>query len=261
MPRDGGGRRVRFLSYNILDGGRGREAELEEILAAQDADVVLLQEVAGQEFVRRLAARQDYSFFVGESNSRRTIALLTRLRIVEASSFRPPILRHTCLHATLEYAPNAALVLLGVHLAAPAFTLPVEFYRLLELNAIFGRLSAGGAQRTLVAGDMNSLAPGDTPDFRSLPLRVRLGIFLRGGHAARQVIGRMRAKGFVDAYRTLNPTVPGYTFPAGMPKARLDYFFVSADLAPALRECAVVMTPAGVRRASDHLPLRMELEL
>jgi endonuclease/exonuclease/phosphatase family metal-dependent hydrolase len=71
----------------------------------------------------------------------------------------------------------------------------------------------------------------------------------------------MRARRFTDAFRILNPEANGFTFPAPDPNARLDYFFVNGALCPTLRQCEVVVSPANVRSASDHLPLRLELEL
>jgi exonuclease III len=250
-----------FLTYNILDGGRGREQELFEIIAAQKADVIILQEVAEHTFVTRLAARLNANYFIAESNSERTLALLTLLTIRGASDFHPSMLRHTCLQAALEYAPHQTLTVFGIHLAAPAYTLLVELYRLRELGAIFRRIAATPAEKIIIAGDFNSIAPGDAPDFSHLPFSLRLSIFLQGGYMARQVIGRMRARGFTDVYRALHPNGNGYTLPASQPNTRLDYFFVNNALHQNIHTCDVVSTPNALKHASDHLPVRMELHL
>lgn len=250
---------LRFLTYNILDGGRGREQELFQIIAAQNADVILLQEVAEREFVEGLAGQLGLGFFIAESNSWLTIALLTRLPIVSASDYHPRILRHTCLQATLERAPGQTLSVFGVHLGAPAYTLPIELYRLRELNLILNHIRQADVAQVILGGDFNSIAPGDHPDFSGLPLRLRLSIFLQGGYLARQVIGTLRARGFMDAFRALNPNENGFTLPASRPNTRLDYFFVNAALRPHLEKCAAVVTPLGVKTASDHLPVLMEL--
>ena len=250
-----------FLTYNILDGGRGREQELFEIIAAQNADVILLQEAVEKEFVVELAARLNANYFIAESNSWRTIALLTRLPIQNASSFQPRILRHTCLQATLEYAPQKTLAIFGIHLCAPAYTLLVEMYRLRELNLILKHIAATRAEKVILAGDCNAIAPGDKPDFSHLPFSLRLSIFLQGGYVARQAIAKIRAHGFTDVFRAAHPNENGYTLPASQPNTRLDYFFVNDALRQTVRACDVVITPLGVSRASDHLPVRMEIEL
>lgn len=252
---------IRFLSYNILDGGRGREQELAQIISAQNADVVLLQEVIEKDFVVELAAQLQSECIIAESNSGRTIALLSRLKIAEFLSFRPPILRHTCLRATLEYAPRQTLELFGIHLAAPAYTFPVEMYRLRELRAILEQVAGVQTGNIILAGDFNSMAPSDAVDLRGLPWRVRAEIVLQGGLIARQVVGKIRKQGFVDGFRELHPHENGFTLPAGKARVRLDYFFLSHALVPGLRACSVVTEPEAVKHASDHLPVQMELAL
>ncbi len=252
---------VIFLTYNILDGGRGRENDLSEIIAAQNADVILLQEVVEKNFVVELAVRLKANYFIAESNSPRTIALLSRLPILKASSFHPRVLRHTCLQATLEYAPAQTFAIFGIHLAAPAYTLFVELYRLRELDLILKQIKELRAEKIVLAGDFNSIAPGDAVDLGGLPWRVRASVILQGGLIARQVIGKLRAENFVDCFRALHPREHGFTLPPNPPRVRLDYFFVNDTLRHNIRACNVVITPLGVQRASDHLPVRMVLEL
>lgn len=253
--------RLVFLTYNICDGGAGRTAELFKIVRAQDADVILLQEVMDDSPVAVLAAEQGAQCYVAESNSPRRVALISRLPIQAASSFHPVILRHGALAATLEYAPGQTLTVFGIHLSAPAFTLPVEFYRLLELRAILRDIKTRAAERMMIAGDLNSIAPGDRVALDGLPRRLRLEVLLQGGLLARQVIGRLGAAEFLDCYRALHPREDGFTLPPAPAQVRLDYFFVNRNLCANVRACEVVTAPPEVKRASDHLPVRLELEM
>jgi len=182
------------------------------------------------------------------------------LEILRAQSFHPPVLRHGLLEADLEGARGQPLALYGVHLAAPAFTLPVELYRLRELGVILNRIQAAGRERVVVAGDFNSIAPGDEVNLRGVSWFVRASLVLQGSLFARRVIARMQQKGFVDGYRCASKG-SGFTFPADAPRARLDYVFTSASLAPHIKACEVVTNPDSVERASDHLPVRLELDL
>jgi exonuclease III len=250
-----------FLIYNILDGGQGRQDALREIILSQNADVVLLQEVeSGWDLPQDWFLHSGYQYFLADSNSKRKIALLTKLRIIKTESFHPRRLRHTCLRAELEYAPGKTFTVYGLHLCAPAYTLPLEIYRLLELRAILKYARQTAADKFLVAGDFNAIAPGDKTNFKNLPFSLRLSVFLHGGYVARQVIGYLRLRGFTDAFRALHPKADGYTLPANQPNSRLDYFLLNAGLVPTLRACDVVTQPALVQQASDHLPVRMELD-
>lgn len=208
-----------------------------------------------------LAEQYSYEFFIAESNSKRTIALLSRQPITSATSFHPPILRHTCLLAAVRVDSERTLTLIGVHLAAPAYTFLVEMYRLREWKVISQHIGKTDAEMCVLAGDFNSFAPGDKVDLGGLPWTVRASVILQGGLIARQVIGSIRRAGFLDCFRELHPQEHGFTLPPEPPRVRLDYFFINEMLRPRLRACSVVTAPENVKRASDHLPVRMELDL
>lgn len=251
--------RLTFVTYNILDGGRGREQAIGEILAAQNADVILLQEVMDGRLVDALAAHLKMESYVARSNSARHVALLTKLPIRSANSFCPRILRHGLLEATLTVQAGQTLRVWGVHLSAPAYTFLVELYRLRELRAIFERIGAPRAEPAILAGDFNSIAPGDRVELKGVPWHVKASVALQGGLLARQVIGKVKRQGWMDAFRALNPQADGFTLPANPPQVRLDYIFVNPNMQSALRACEVVREPSVVRRASDHLPVRMQV--
>lgn len=254
-------RTLGVVTYNILNGGAGREAAIREVLVEQDADVVLLQEVMDEGCVRQWAKELDAELFIARGNDSLALALLTRLPLKQFASAHPAPLRHPLFHATLEDGTGEALDLFGLHLAAPAFNLPLEMYRLRELNVILKWVDAAKASRAIIGGDFNAIAPGDRPGFRQLPYWLRFSIFVQGGYVARQVIGRMNAAGYSDAYRMMHPHEAGYTLPADRPNTRLDYFFVNRALCASIRGCEVVTIPPCAARASDHLPVRMELEV
>jgi len=253
--------RVTLLTWNILDGGRGREAALGEIIASQRADLIVLQEVMAREFVTQLAARLKAQSYIAASRSGRHVALLSRLPIVAASDVQPGTLRHGLLKAQVEYASDRRLNVFGVHLAAPAYTLPVELWRRREVGFVLREAARAGRDHTVIAGDFNSIAPGDRVDLGGLPVRVRWSVYLQGGLVARQVIGKMRGAGFVDSYRALNPHADGFTLPPNPPRVRLDYIFVSRDLREALRQSRVIDVPPTSVPLSDHLPVRLDMEL
>ncbi len=47
--------KIRLLTYNILRGGQGREAEIVKVIQAVDPDVVVVQEAQGVASFRRIA--------------------------------------------------------------------------------------------------------------------------------------------------------------------------------------------------------------
>jgi endonuclease/exonuclease/phosphatase family metal-dependent hydrolase len=88
----------------------------------------------------------------------------------------------------------------------------------------------------------------------------------RGGkrliNHAGQIFGRggldlLLQAGYQDSFRTLHPEKPGFTFPAACPACRLDYIFVSPELAKRLTASAVITGLPDIcgAEASDHLPV------
>jgi exonuclease III len=73
----------------------------------------------------------------------------------------------------------------------------------------------------------------------------------------RQVIPLLLEAGYVDCYRALHPTTPGYTSHTTHPALRVDYIFAAPVFAKRLYACDLV-TGAEAERASDHFPLWAE---
>lgn len=67
-------------------------------------------------------------------------------------------------------------------------------------------------------------------------------------------------EGYIDAFRYLNSHEVGGTFPSHRPIRRVDFIFLSPDLAPCLRSAGVLRTPMTAI-ASDHYPVWAELDL
>lgn len=81
----------------------------------------------------------------------------------------------------------------------------------------------------------------------------------------REWLARFRKAGFVDSFRAAHGDIPGqYTWWSYQHFARkknngwrIDYFFVSEDLAPAIKEASIYKDVAG----SDHCPIGLKVEI
>jgi endonuclease/exonuclease/phosphatase family metal-dependent hydrolase len=112
----------------------------------------------------------------------------------------------------------------------------------------------------LLAGDFNTLAPGELLDMEKLPLRYRLLALMLGGRVTFRAIQMMLDGGYIDAYR-MGHADAGYTFPAWDPHVRIDYFFVPAEFAGRVASCKVVTDLTQPEKATDHLPLIAEINV
>jgi exodeoxyribonuclease-3 len=242
----------RILSYNIRRGGSGREAALAAVIRSTSADVVVLQEATRPDVVERVAraaGMQHWAARPGES-----LAFMSRTPIAHHAWHKPRVSRH----AFLEIAPAAtAWRIFGVHLSAvhAAWT---ERRRVFELRALLRAIAAHQHGPHALVGDFNTLAPGDLLDIRKLPHRLRALVWLSGGRIRWKTVATVLAAGYVDAFRRLHPTDPGYTLPTPDPHVRLDYAFVAGGVIQHVHACDVITTQESTA-ASDHFPLLLDV--
>jgi exodeoxyribonuclease-3 len=80
----------------------------------------------------------------------------------------------------------------------------------------------------------------------------------------REALGRWLDRGFVDIFRHLHPSAEEYTWWTNLFDARarnvgwrIDYFLVTADLAPHVQDARILASVTG----SDHCPIELRLDL
>ncbi|CAG0946086.1 hypothetical protein ANRL1_02750 [Anaerolineae bacterium] len=252
---------LRVMTYNILDGGSGREKFVLEVLEKIQPDIAILQEVFDPSSVREFAEVLNMEFFFAAGNSKRHLALLSRLPITKRNNHHPFPPIHTCLlEAKLEYAPKQYLDVFGVHLIAYPFV-GFELWREQEIKAILQRVSSHRSDPCLIAGDFNAIAPDDSVAITLFPRSLKMILTLQGGRFFRTAIRRVLSAGFMDCYRALHRGEDGFTLPTPKPNSRLDYIFANNILKHNLQRCFVVHEPAEVHLASDHYPVVAEFDM
>lgn len=245
---------LRLLSYNIRYGGTGREQDLVATIRACAPDVVLLQEATRAAVVATLAEGCGMAHW--GTSGRQSLGFMSRIGVDHVAWHKPRFSRH----AFLEVVPAGTGVrLFGVHLSAvhAAWT---ERRRVMEVRALLRGVAGQEPGLHVLAGDFNTLAPGELLDIRHLPLRLRPFVWLSGGHIRWRTVQQVLDAGYVDAFRHVQPGQTGFTFPTWQPHLRLDYVFVPAAFAPQIERCDVVRNETAAR-ASDHLPLLADLRL
>jgi endonuclease/exonuclease/phosphatase family metal-dependent hydrolase len=147
--------------------------------------------------------------------------------------------------------------LFGLHLSAvhAAWT---ERRRAIELRALLRSIAHHRGGFHVLAGDFNTLAPGELLDVRRLPPRLRPLVWLSGGRVKWRTIQIVLDAGYADAYRLQHAQGGGHTFPTWNPHLRLDYIFIPSAFADRVITCDVVGHPEGAD-ASDHFPVVADL--
>jgi endonuclease/exonuclease/phosphatase family metal-dependent hydrolase len=216
--------------------------------------VVILQEAVNPTSVTRIAELASMPHC--GSHVGRSLGYLSRIPVTSALWSKPRFSRHAFLEVILE---GTDFRIFGLHLSAvhAAWT---ERRRMFELGSLMAAIKAHQHGAHMLVGDFNTLAPGEGLDVKLLPNRLKALVWLSGGQIRFRTIQRILDAGYVDCYRKLQPTDPGYTFPTWGPHLRLDFAFVPAAHMGVVKSCTV-LTPASAATASDHLPLFTEVSI
>jgi exodeoxyribonuclease-3 len=253
---------LRLLTYNIREGGVGREGAIAEVIKAADPDVVALQEARNPAVVERIAKLAGFKF--SGSRVAHSTGFLSNIPVLNHAWRHPPRTRHAVLEVALGDGFPRLFVL---HLRA-WFSKWSERQRARELRGLLDGIKQQLERENrafafhLLAGDFNALAPGEHFDPSPMPRWIRGMIWLSGREMARSTIELMQAEGYVDAWRAVHAdqkNEPGHTFPVWNPHVRLDYVFTPTEFASRFTGCQVRTVPSEVRTASDHFPLLVDI--
>jgi exodeoxyribonuclease III len=245
---------IRLLTYNIRRGGAGREDALAETIASCSPDVVIFQEATTPGVIETLAARAAMPHWA--ARPKLSLGFMSRVPIAHYEWHRPRWSRH----AFLEVMPDGTeFRVFGVHLSA-VFAAWTERRRTVELRALLRSIAHHQHGFHVLAGDFNTIAPGELLDVAALPQKVRATVWLSGGRIRWRTIQVVLDAGYADAFRLRHPADPGLTLPTPSPQVRLDYVFAPAPSADRVTRCEVVRSRAAAA-ASDHFPLLAEIDV
>jgi len=245
---------VTLLSYNIRFGGIGREENLAKVIKDSEADLVILQEATRPQVVERVARASGMTSWGARAGH--SLGFLSRIEIASHDWRSLPGSRRAFLEVVTR---DGEFRIFGVHLSA-IHSNWTERRRVRELRALLHTIGEDRDGFHILIGDFNTLAPGELLETRRLPLRLRPFIWLSGGFIRWETIQIMLDSGYVDAYRIFHPLENGFTFPTWNPHVRLDYVFVPSTHAKNVKSCELLSKTDAVSHASDHLPLRVDLE-
>lgn len=237
-PSVGKGWPVRVMTYNIHNGfntaGRLDPEAIARVIEQARPDIVALQEVArgwyidgSVDLAMWLSRRLQMPYVFGPTaDCVWGNALLSRYPITEWKNVPLPprhlALKRGFLWARIDIGGGEELLIIATHLHHIEHDSAIRQLQMPELVKFWNQ-----RPRTILLGDLN--ATPDTPE-----------------------IAILRQAGLRDAF-AIAGTGPGFTWPSDKPKERIDYIWVSADLA--VRH---LMIPRST--ASDHLAIVITVE-
>jgi exodeoxyribonuclease-3 len=245
---------VRLLTYNIKNGGVGREPFLVATIAACTPDIVLFQEAIRADVIERIAQATGMAQWA--TFKRQSLGFMSRTPVDHYEWHRPRFSRYAFLEVVVL---GGAVRFFGVHLSAlhAAWT---ERRRVFEVRALLKGIARHQDGFHVLAGDFNTLAPNEPLDIRRLPARLRPFIWMSGGRIRWRTIQEVLDAGYVDAFRTAHPDDPGFTLPTHDPHVRLDYVFVPKGYTDRVGRCEVVRGESAAK-ASDHFSLLADVQV
>jgi endonuclease/exonuclease/phosphatase family metal-dependent hydrolase len=245
---------LRLLSYNIRFGGRGREARIAEVIRAVAPDLVVFQEASDPRVVERVAGLAGMAHWA--ARPAHSTGYVSRFAPAGHEWHHPAGARHAFLEIVLE---GGGARVFGLHLSA-RFSKWSERRRAREIGALLEGIRQHQEGFHVLVGDFNTLAPGEVLETRRMPAWIQALIWVSGRDIRRETIERLLGAGYADGFRRLHPEDRGHTFPTWDPHVRLDYVFLPERFADRLKACDVITLPEA-RAASDHFPLRAEIEV
>jgi endonuclease/exonuclease/phosphatase family metal-dependent hydrolase len=246
-------KRMRILSYNILDGGEGRADPLAEVIEANRPDVVALVEATNLQVIERIANRLKMDFVHAPGRESQASALLTRWTIRD--SVNHGLLRaglsKSFLKATVITPEGEQLVFGVLHLHHHPGESD-EQQRERELDIILDLFKQHRDARTphILLGDFNAHSPRQRIDVDKLKPATRQEWEANGRQLPRRAIQKLLDAGYVD---TFSDGVEG-TFTTQFPGQRVDYIFVHG-IDPARVTDAWIEQDRLAKYASDHFPV------
>jgi endonuclease/exonuclease/phosphatase family metal-dependent hydrolase len=252
---------ARIATYNLFEGAGGSYNRLVEFVREAKLDVLCLQEVNGWQDGDN-ARLKDFtdktlftSFAYGNSNTEFKLATLTK-HAITGKTLHAEAFWHAALETKIQLG-DKTITIINVHQDPRQ-----EASRAKEVARILAAIKPG--EPTIITGDFNSLSRKDNYPPSLLQELQAKGISKFGAGALDfTVTDTLERAGFVDAAAQMHATQTTVPSPYNTDQAhevpvRVDYVFVSPDLAPYVRSLETVKNEL-TNAISDHYPVIVTL--
>lgn len=254
-----------IASWNV-NSIKARLPHLQQWLATQHVDVLLLQELKGETPTFPASALQSLGFayqqIVGEK-SYNGVAMLSRAPITDkihalpgdSSDDKARFVGGKVNDVWIYnlYAPN------GNPIGSEKFSYKLAWLQRLEA---FAQTVWARGEAALFAGDFNIIPTAR--DAKTPAAWVKDALYQPESRAA---FARLANSGWADAYRAMHDQDDAYTFfdyRAGAWQKndgiRIDHFLVSPEVMDRTQKCWIDPTPRGWDTPSDHVPILLQID-
>jgi len=250
---------MKIVTWNV-NSVRSRIEHVCAFLKAHSPDVLLMQEIKAMAGTFPFETLEDlgYNIAIYEQKSYNGVAILSKRPLEDVRRGIPgneddPQARYIeavtgNIRVASLYVPN------GQDMGTEKYVYKLAFLKKLQEHL---KTLLSYNEVLIVGGDYN-IAPQDLDIYDPIPYEGHIFITPSERAAFREIINL----GMVDAYRTLHPQSPGYTWwnyrQGSFQKnqgVRIDHLLLSPQAADRLQACEVDSSFRGLERPSDHAPV------
>ena len=269
---------IKIMEYNIENSGA--DPEWKEVVKEENPDIVVFVETGywddGADALLDTYTNEFNAYFVNEepyeSYTAQNVpygtsgeAIMSRFPILESVQIpEVPLDNGTLYEVTHDFMfwnvniSGTEVYIIGAHLKAMEGAVN-EARREYEQEGIINYMDGLGEHPIIYMGDLNSFSPEDTGDLAPPYDNLGYGPLTMMLEPDDPTYGQYSSEvhNFIDVYRTLNPTTPGYTYPSY--QSRIDFIIVNEYFEGYLINSTVGDT-ASANIASDHYSLDFFLD-
>jgi len=251
---------LRLLTYNIRNGGKGREAILRETIDRIQPHIAVLQEVRAPAVIDAIAGGVgEHRLVGGGAFSRSRVAIVSRFPFIEAGRYGPWWAGRRWVDVVVRPFDGLALNVHGIQLFAHQIW-PAELQRRREVVRMVRHVQQRAWMPQLIAGDFNTIARGDRVDRAKAPWSIKAQRLSQGGFIPRWSLKPLMQAGYIDCFRTYHPAADGFTVLSNRPSGRIDYIFGSGDIQNLMKAAEVGPASNSGPAPSDHLPVWVDVD-
>ncbi len=269
---------IKIMEYNIENSGA--DPDWKEVVKEENPDIVVFVETGywddGADALLDTYTNEFNAYFVNEepyeSYTAQNVpygtsgeAIMSRFPILESVQIpEVPLDNGTLYEVTHDFMfwnvniSGTEVYIIGAHLKAMEGAVN-EARREYEQEGIINYMDGLGEHPIIYMGDLNSFSPEDTGDLAPPYDNLGYGPLTMMLEPDDSTYGQYSSEvhNFIDVYRTLNPTTPGYTYPSY--QSRIDFIIVNEYFEGYLINSTVGDT-ASANIASDHYSLDFFLD-
>lgn len=186
---------LEIMTFNIQKGGVKNKREIIKIIKKSKAEIIGINEAYDEETFKKIALDLGY-YFYRSTTKKYQVGILSKYPIIDQETLKNPIFSRSIIRVKIKISNKEILTVFVIHLK-PLNLPSSRKKRHLEILKVLNHIEKINEKEPIILmGDFNERSHLDKP------------------HKKKFVSKILAKKGFIDAFRKINPSIkdaPGYT--------------------------------------------------